>query len=265
MVLCIFAHRVIISIRKFYILLHKNLFFYKLRKNSLRNKTNGANVRQHIILRREMNKVDKMQGVYPLQQVVAANPPVAESRYVGAPQISSHAVLGAGSMVIGPVTIEKDVFVGFHNVIRADASYPYFIGRKCNIQDFVLIHCHPAEYVRVGDQKFGVYIDEEVSMLHHAVPHGPLYIGRNTFVGQQVSIYGAIIGQDCVLMHNSTITGKVKIGDGRFVGPGVTVHSQEQADALPQVPAKYRGLNAQIVDYYFRLGKSYQSNTALTQ
>jgi hypothetical protein len=37
-----------------------------------------------------------------------------------------------------------------------------------------------------------------------------------------------------------------------------------EADALPELPREYRDLNQQIVDYYYRLGKSYQAHTPLT-
>jgi carbonic anhydrase/acetyltransferase-like protein (isoleucine patch superfamily) len=117
--------------------------------------------------------------------------------------------------------------------------------------------------MEVGGQKVGVYIEEEVSILHHAAAHGPLFVGRNTFIGQHVSIYGATIGQSCVLMHGAVITEHVRIANGRFVEPGETVWKQEQADALPAVPDKFKSLNQQIVNYYYRLGKSYRANTPL--
>ena len=108
-----------------------------------------------------------------------------------------------------------------------------------------------------------MYISEEVSILHHAQPHGPLFVGRNTFIGEGVSIYGATIGKNCVIMHGATIADHVKISDGRFVEPGQTVWKQEQANELPAVPSKFKTLNQEIADHYYRLGKSYSQNTNL--
>lgn len=205
----------------------------------------------------------KQPGVYPLQQVIAHNPQVAEAPVPVYPKISPSAIIGPNSYVIGDVTVADDVFIGFQNVVRADATGPYYIGPRTNLQDFVLVHNHPGEYLEVGGRKYGVYIEGDVSILHHAAAHGPLFIGRNSFIGQHASIYGAVIGRDCVIMHGAVVTQHVKIADNRFVAPGQSVFTQEQADKLPPVPDKFKGLNMQIVDYYLRLSKSYRMNTGL--
>lgn len=205
----------------------------------------------------------KYTGVYPMHQLIGANPPVAEAPIPGVPRISRSAVIGPNSIVLGDVTVADDVFIGFNNVIRADASPPYYIGPRSNLQDYVMVHCHPGQHLEMGDCTFGVHIEGDVSILHHAAAHGPLYVGRNTFIGQHVSIYNAVIGSDCVIMHGAVVTEGVRIGDGRFVEPGQTVWKQEQADALPDVPPSLAGLNAQIVDYYYRLGKAYRKHTSL--
>ncbi|GAB7388435.1 hypothetical protein BSNK01_22720 [Bacillaceae bacterium] len=193
----------------------------------------------------------------------AYNPPVKEAPVPKFPAVSPYSVIGTNNLLIGDIRIDRDVFIGFHNVLRADASPPYYIGPRTNIQDFVLMHCHPGQWIEIDGHKLGVYLEGENSVLHHAAVHGPLYVGRNTFIGQHASIYGATIGRDCVIMHGAVITGNIKIADGRFVAPGQAVYTQEQADALPKVPPKYKGLNPHIVDYYYRLGKAYQRYTPL--
>jgi carbonic anhydrase/acetyltransferase-like protein (isoleucine patch superfamily) len=205
----------------------------------------------------------KLPGIYPLMETIYHNPPVAEAPQICNPTISTQAVIGAGSMIIGDVIVSDDVFIGFHNVIRADASPPYYIGPFTNIQDFVIMHCHPGEAMEMNECRMGVYIEGRVSILHQAGVHGPLFIGENTFIGQNVTIYGANIGRNCVVMHGAVITNKVIIADNRFVAPGQSIWQQEDADALPEVPDKFKDLNAHIVDYYYRLGKSYKANTTL--
>lgn len=207
----------------------------------------------------------KPAGLYPLGQIVWPNPPVAEAPVPYVPRISDRAVLGSGSLVIGDVTVCEDVFIGFHNIIRNDSvSAPFCIGPRTNIQDFVLVHCHPGDTVQVDGREYGVYIEGGVSILHHAAPHGPLFVGSNTFIGQHASIYDARIGRSCVIMHGAVVANKVVIGDNRFVAPGQAVWRQVDADALPEVPAQFKGLNAQIVDFYYRTGKAYQACTPLT-
>ncbi|MFD2169636.1 carbonate dehydratase [Tumebacillus lipolyticus] len=206
----------------------------------------------------------KEMGIYPLHQILVPNPPVEEVPAATDPAVSERAVIGVGSIIIGAVCIADDVFVGFYNLIRADSSPPFSIGARSNIQDFVAIHCHPAQYVEVEGKRYGVYVEEKVSILHHAVVHGPLYIGRNTFIGQSASINGAVIEQDCVIMHGAVVTGLVRIAAGRYVAPGQSVFTQEQADRLPPVPERYRQLNGETVDHYVRLGKSYAKQGLLT-
>jgi len=205
--------------------------------------------------------VYKLPGIYPMQQIISHNPPVKEAPLPINPKISPNAIIGPNSYVIGDVSVANDVFIGFQNVIRADASARYYIGPRTNIQDFVLIHCHPGHNLEVSGEKFGVFIESDVSILHHAAAHGPLFIGRNSFIGQHASIYGAVIGRNCVIMHGAVITEHVKIADNRFVAPGQAVYTQAQADALPEVPEKYKGLNQEVVDYYQRVSKSYRVNT----
>ncbi|RAL25805.1 carbonate dehydratase [Thermoflavimicrobium daqui] len=205
-----------------------------------------------------------MIGKHSLHSILFHNPPVREAPFPTYPTISRKAVIGSNSVIIGDIRIAKDVFIGFHNVLRADASPPFYIGPRTNIQDFVIMHCHPGESICLNNEAVGVYIEGDVSVLHHAAVHGPLFIGHNTLIGQHASIYGATIGCNCVIMHGAVITNHVKIADNRFVAPGQSVYTQRQADDLPEVPQKYKNLNPQIVDYYYRLGKSYHKNTPLT-
>ncbi|MBU8905327.1 hypothetical protein [Desertibacillus haloalkaliphilus] len=192
------------------------------------------------------------------------NPPVDEVTSISAPTISSKAVVGTDSMIIGNITICDDVFVGFKNLLRADSGYPYYVGPYTNIQDYVLMHVHPGrEHVEINDQKWGVFLEGANSILHHAAVHGPLFIGKNTFVGQHANIYDAVIGRNCVIMHGATVTNGVSIADNRFVAPGQVIWRQEDADNLPPVPDEHKHLNEKIVDHYYRLGKSYARHTGL--
>jgi len=193
-------------------------------------------------------------------QTVRYNPPVDEVPIASCPRISENAVIGFNSLVIGDVTIADEVFIGFYNLIRADSASPFYIGPRTNIQDFVVVHSHPGQHITVNGNKMAIFIEGDVSILHHAIPHGPLYIGRNTYIGHHVSIYGGTIGRNCVIMHHASISNYVTIGDNRFVAPGEIIQTQEQADRLPLVPVEYQNLNAQIVDHYLRLGRAYREN-----
>lgn len=198
-----------------------------------------------------------------MEPIIEKNPPLSEVATVSSPTISKDAVIGKGTIIVGDVHISEDVFVGFQNLIRSDSSYPFYVGPYSNIQDTVVIHASPNEYLEYKGQKWGVYVEGYNSILHQAVVHGPIYIGYNTYIGQSVSLNHVIIGKNCVILHGATIANDVVIADNRFVEPGQTVWTQEQAGALPSVPEKYQGLNEKIVDHYYRLGKSYKQNTEL--
>lgn len=198
-----------------------------------------------------------------MEPIIHQNPPVEEVASISKPIISSDSVIGKASIIIGDVTVSDHVFIGFNNLIRSDSSYPFFIGPYTNIQDTIVIHASPNEYLEYNGKKWGVYLEGHNSVLHQAVVHGPIFIGYNTYIGQSVSLNHTIIGRNCVILHGASIAGDVVIPDGRFVEPGQTVWKQEQADELPRVPEKYQGLNEKIVDHYYRLGKSYKENTQL--
>ena len=65
-------------------------------------------------------------------------------------------------------------------------------------------------------------------------------------IKRHVSIYGGTIGWNSVIMHHASISNYVTIGDNRYVTPGQIIETEEQTDDLPQVPVKFRDLNAQI-------------------
>ncbi|MCL6515899.1 hypothetical protein [Alicyclobacillus sp.] len=200
---------------------------------------------------------------FPFGQVMAPNPPVREVSSVASPHVHPTTAIGKGATLVGDITVDEGVFIGYYAVLRADSAYPFYIGPKTNLQDYVLLHCHPAQFVTVRGKRMGVFIEGEVSVLHHAAVHGPLFIGRNTFIGQHASVYDAVIGRNCVIMHGAVVTHRVQIPDGRYVAPGQAVHTQDQADALPPVPEEFRHLNAEIVDHYHRLGRSYIQHSPL--
>lgn len=198
-----------------------------------------------------------------MEPIIHQNPPVEEVASVSYPTISDDAVIGKGSIIVGDVKISEGVFVGFQNLIRSDSSHPFFIGPYTNIQDTVIIHASPNEYLKYGGKKWGVYLEGYNSILHQAVVHGPIFIGYNTYIGQNASLNHVVIGRNCVIMHGATIANDVQIADNKFVEHGQTVSTQAQADSLPPVPEKFKGLNEKIVDHYYRLGKSYKKHTQL--
>lgn len=194
------------------------------------------------------------------QPIIAANPKTSHVQYSTLPRVYGDLFLGPNSTLIGDVTLQGPVFIGFNNVIRADYGSPFYIGPNTSIHDLCLIHGQPNQYVKVGAYKWSVHIDGNVSILHGSSVHGPCRVGKNTFIGQNVSVFDAIIEPDCVILHGANITGGVTIPRGRLVEPGQNIYKQEDADQLPEVPGEYLSLNAETVNGYMELLYAYKQH-----
>lgn len=195
--------------------------------------------------------------------IIGYNPVTSNVQYSSYPKIYNDVFVGPNNVIIGDVTIEGPVFIGFNNVIRADYGSPFYIGPRTSIHDQCLIHGQPKQYVKVGAYKWSVHIDGDVSILHGSSIHGPCRIGKNTFIGQNVSIFDAYINPNCVILHGANITGGVIIPEGRLVEPGKNIYKQEDADNLPPVPGEYMSINLETVNGYMELLYGYINQTPL--
>ncbi|WP_335870819.1 hypothetical protein [Bacillus sp. 2205SS5-2] len=180
------------------------------------------------------------------------------------PSIHRSSVIGPKSVLMGKVNVKRLAYIGCGTLIKGNDSYPIYIGERANIHDHSLLQCQPLRFVEIGIQKYSLYVDDDVTILENTMAHGPLSIGKNSLIGQNVLIYQAEIGSSCVVMHGAIIANNVKIPCGRFVGHREHVYSQAQADGLPVVPEKYQFLNEKIVDFYMRIRKNYKENIELS-
>jgi len=98
--------------------------------------------------------------------------------------------IAPGAVVVGEVTLGRDVSVWWNAVIRADND-PVIIGDNTNIQDGSVIHADPGY---------------------------PAIIGRNVTVGHMAVIHGCTIGDDCLVGIGSVILNGAKIGKGSVIG-----------------------------------------------
>ena len=99
------------------------------------------------------------------------------------PRIDEQAVVADGAVVLGDVTIEKDVSIWYNAVIRGDVN-SISIGEGTNIQDLAVLH-----------------VDADA----------PLSIGKNVTIG-----HGAIL-------HGCTIQDQALIGMGAIVLNGAKI------------------------------------------
>jgi carbonic anhydrase/acetyltransferase-like protein (isoleucine patch superfamily) len=152
------------------------------------------------------------------------------------PKIDKTAFVSQFSSVIGDVTIRDNVYVAPNVSIRADEGTPFCIGPNTNIQDGVILHGLLNKRISVGTKRYSIFIENEVTIAHGALVHGPCYIAYKVFVGFNAIVYNAIVGRGSFISNNAVVTNGVRIPPDRFVPPGANIDSQEKADALSPVP-----------------------------
>ncbi|WP_346293627.1 ribulose bisphosphate carboxylase small subunit [Sphaerothrix gracilis] len=172
------------------------------------------------------------------------------------PQIDSSAQVHSFSQVIGDVRIGPNVSVAPGTSIRADQGGPFHIQAGVQIQDGVVIHAlEQGRILGDNNQPCSVWIGEKVTITHKVLVHGPVYIGKDCFIGFRSTIFSARIGQGCVIMMHALIQ-DVEVPPGKFVPSGASITTQDQADRLPDVQPEDRAF-AQDVIGASRLGSSY--------
>lgn len=163
------------------------------------------------------------------------------------PTIHSTAFVDPLATVIGAVTVGERVYIGPGVSVRADEGTPFHIGAESNLQDGVTLHALKGKVVMVQGRPFAIYVGRNVCLTHHALIHGPCFIGDRCFIGFKTTVHDATVGEGCVLGLGAVVVG-VSIPDRRYVGHGVVVDTQEKADALPPVDPQWERLRDEVVE-----------------
>lgn len=179
---------------------------------------------------------------------------------MGCPGNSRDLYIGSSSLVLGDVFIKSPVYIGSGSEIKAERGSSIFIGSHTNIHDNCQIYGQSSRAIRALNINWGIYIEGDVSILHGSKINGYCRIGRNTFVGQEVSISNSQIMTNCVIMHRANISGGIIIPEKRFIKPGSNIFTQREADNLPRVPKEYISLNPDTVRGYMELMGEYLSS-----
>ena len=99
------------------------------------------------------------------------------------------------AVVLGDVTLERDVTLWYHCTLRGDVD-AIAVGAGSNIQDGCVVHC--------------------------GVGH-PTRIGRDVVVGHNAIVHGCTIEDGCLIGMGAIILDKAVIGDNSIVGAGALV------------------------------------------
>ena len=111
------------------------------------------------------------------------------------PRIDEQAVVADGAVVLGDVTIEKDVSIWYNAVIRGDAN-SISIGEGTNIQDLAVLH-----------------VDADAS----------LAIGRNVTIGHGAILHGCTIKDQALIGMGAIVLNGAVIGKGSMIAAGALV------------------------------------------
>ena len=120
------------------------------------------------------------------------------------PRIDEQAVVADGAVVLGDVTIEKDVSIWYNAVIRGDAN-SISIGEGTNIQDLAVLHV---------DADASLAIGKNVTIGHGAILHG-CTIKDQALIGMgAIVLNGAVIGKGSMIAAGALVPQNTVVPDG---------------------------------------------------
>lgn len=139
------------------------------------------------------------------------------------PTLDAGAFVDASAMVIGDVTLGRDVSIWPMAVLRGDV-HSISIGDETNIQDSAVLH---------------------VTHRSASNPEGyPLIIGKGVTVGHKVVLHGCRIGDFCligigaIIMDGAVVEDRVMVGAGALVPPGKRLASGYLYVGSPARPSR---------------------------
>lgn len=167
------------------------------------------------------------------------------------PKLATTAWIASDADVIGRVTLEDDVSVWFHAVIRGDSD-TIFIGKGSNIQDGSILHT---------DLSHQLVIEEDVTIGHGCIIHG-CHIGSNTLVGMgAIILNGARIGSNCIIGAGAVVTEQMEIPSGSLVvGCPAKIIKQVTSEQIQQIKENALHYQALAKEYQKEEGGSYEGN-----
>ena len=120
------------------------------------------------------------------------------------PRIDEKAVVADGAVVLGDVTIEKDVSIWYNAVIRGDVI-SISIGEGTNIQDLAVLHV---------DADASLAIGKNVTIGHGAILHG-CTIKDQALIGMgAIVLNGAVIGKGSMIAAGALVPQNTVVPDG---------------------------------------------------
>jgi len=166
------------------------------------------------------------------------------------PQIDKTVYVHATAVIIGKVRIGKNVFVGPHAVVRADEpKSSVVIGDNCNIQDRVIIHAL---------KESSVDIEDNISLSHGCIIHGPCKIGKGCFIGFGSVVFRADIGERVCVKHLAAVEG-VDVASGRMIESCRVISCEDDTRRLAYVDKETKNFMDRVIETNLELVKGYKN------
>jgi carbonic anhydrase/acetyltransferase-like protein (isoleucine patch superfamily) len=149
------------------------------------------------------------------------------------PQIDGSAYIASDAVILGAVTIGRNVSIWHGCVLRGDIN-SIKIGQGSNVQDGTVIH--------LADD-YGVNVGQFVTIGHKAMVHA-CDIGNECLIGMHSTILdGAVIGEQSIVGAGALVTKGTQVPAGSLVlgSPAKVVRalSDEERATIKNMAAKY--------------------------
>lgn len=144
------------------------------------------------------------------------------------------------ALLYGKISVGPQVSIWPNVVMRAE-MHEIIIGRRSNIQDFVMIHVGGGASTIIG---------ENCSITHHCTIHGAS-IGDNCLIGINATLMDrVVIGKNCIVAGHTIIKEDTVIPDNSIVvgSPGKVVRTRDSGEA-----------NRHNADFYYKNALNYSN------
>lgn len=111
------------------------------------------------------------------------------------PQLHPTVRVAENAVLIGKVTLEKDVSVWYNTVLRADGD-TITVGEGTNIQDGTVIHCDKGS---------------------------PVTVGKGVVIGHGAIVHSCTVEDNCLIGMGAILLSGCSIGEGSIIGAGAVV------------------------------------------
>lgn len=166
------------------------------------------------------------------------------------PVIHESAYVHPSAVVIGKVTIGKNVFVGPNASLRADEQDSMVvIADDSNIQDNVVMHCLEYSSVIVGRRN---------TLAHNVILHGPCRMGDDCFIGFGSTVFQCDLGDNVIIKHHCCVE-NITIPPNKLVISGTIIDGDDHSHRIQDIDKPSIDFASNVVRVNLELVNKYKN------